>query len=65
MKLFTLTDELKNNGYSQEERYFNDLHFKNISKLVEKQKETSLEQAANTRMRESAIERWETDGGFV
>ena len=65
MKSDTLKNELKYDGYSKEEQYFYELNLKLKKKLHEEEKKTDLKPTADMRVRERAIERWETDGGSV
>jgi len=70
----TLKTELKGDGYSKEEQYFYELDRKLKKNLKEEQVITpkdplvSPKEDAPTkdkRLKERAIQRWETDGGLI
>lgn len=74
MKENTLKNELNSDGYSKEEQYFYELNLKlknNVSREqksilknpVTAQKEVSWIQ--ENRIKERALQRWETDGGLI
>ena len=56
-----LKNELKSAGYSKEEQYFYDLNLRLKKNHVLLPKEDSL--TKDNRLKECAIQRWETDGG--
>ena len=63
MRENTLKNKLKSDGYSNEEQYFYDLNLKLKKKYAVLPKEDSL--TKDKRLKERAIQRWETDGGSV
>ena len=58
MKEETFKNELKKDGYSKEEQYFYELNQKLTHHPL-------LFAPKDSRFKERAIERWETDGGLI
>lgn len=74
MKENTLKNELTRDGYSKEEQYFYELNLKLRNKISKEQKSIVKKPVATqreetlireNRIKERAIQRWETDGGLI